>query len=424
MAANVITFASSKGGSGKTTICAGFASLIAELGKKVLIVDCDEATHGMTLLYLDAVVAARKGSKEGVAAYGIFDYLLNGHRRHSQNNVDREEPGQLRFVQVKPGVLLLPATFWFERKVQSDPEEFTRVLRILIKSVSEKFDYILIDAQAGTDSASAASLRRDVCHEVIIISEFDPLSTAGIERMKALFPADLAFERTRILLNKLLPEFVEKFTEFLSVARYLPPLPWTADVVRAYSKRKLALDVSTGNEYTVALIQTVRELLSSQDVELLESWVSDKAKILKEPIVEQLEQEKDNLRRLYYARSSKAYMADRYRLFFNYIIGAVVLSAAGILGFYLYTNTLDVKSSWSDLSKSGIAVVAVLAATLPALQSWLQRRLELVTGAESAILSSEIRATEKKIEELEFISKASPSEVFRGRNLKSKNPSA
>ena len=60
MTAKVICFASAKGGSGKTVISASLAKFLAAVGKKVLLVDMDAATNGLSLLYLDELVNARK----------------------------------------------------------------------------------------------------------------------------------------------------------------------------------------------------------------------------------------------------------------------------------------------------------------------------------------------------------------------------
>ncbi len=49
--AKVFCLASAKGGSGKTIIAANIASFLTDIGRKCLIIDCDAATHGMTLLY-------------------------------------------------------------------------------------------------------------------------------------------------------------------------------------------------------------------------------------------------------------------------------------------------------------------------------------------------------------------------------------
>ncbi len=54
--AKVICMSSAKGGSGKTVLCATFATALTSLGKRVLIVDSDASTNGLTLMYLKEVM--------------------------------------------------------------------------------------------------------------------------------------------------------------------------------------------------------------------------------------------------------------------------------------------------------------------------------------------------------------------------------
>lgn len=413
--AHCITFASSKGGSGKTTICANIGTILSDIGKKCLIIDCDEATHGMTLMYIDQVNSHRKQST--TSSCGVFDYLIASKEYNKKNSDEMyfpEAPKKVDVIQLSERLYFIPATFSFERRPQSQPKEFSTLLRKLVEELQGKFDYILIDAQAGTDTASAAAVGLDVCDEVIIVSEFDPLSTAGIERMKALLPDELTFGRTRILLNKLLPEFVEKFTEFLSVARYLPPLPWTADVVRAYSKRRLALDFNKGNEYTAALLVTVRELLPIEDVEVLDAWLADKAKLVKEPISRQLDVEILSLKTLYWKKQK---IKERNSLM-KAVFSSSAFVIAGVSVFLLY-RLGNIYIAGIDLSDP--LYIAVLIGGIGILLNFILvafGKFEFWTSAgEEAILSSQIRATEKKIEELEFVAKASPSALFGNGRL-------
>src|SRR5262245_24495077 len=55
MSARTICIASAKGGSGKTSLTATFGAFLSELGLKVLLIDGDFATCGLTLLFLKEV---------------------------------------------------------------------------------------------------------------------------------------------------------------------------------------------------------------------------------------------------------------------------------------------------------------------------------------------------------------------------------
>ncbi len=341
----VITFASAKGGSGKTTLTATFGSFLAELGYQVLLVDCDEATNGLTLLYIDEVNSYPvTNQKKRTDCYGVFD---------------NKDPKILLTdaVSISSGVFLIPAAFSFENRPQVSPQIFLNNIKEIIKDHSE-FDFILLDAQAGADSVSLLAMDKSVSELVIIVSEYDPLSAAGVERLKGLAPESLSFERTWILLNKLLPEFVESFSKFLSVSHYLSPLPWTAEVVRAYAKRTLALDISEGNNFTLAIIQTVRSLPIPELKGRIDEWIKDRASVIRQPIEDQYRDLESMLgstiQRIYQIKSSK-----RKKSIF--LIGIGLSSVSIILPIYTFfakDNLINL-----DLKSDYLTIFAVLLAT-------------------------------------------------------------
>jgi cellulose biosynthesis protein BcsQ len=182
----------------------------------------------------------------------------------------------------------------------------------------DDYDYIFLDAQAGSDEFAQIAINPRISDRVIIVCEYDPMSAAGVERLKALFPDELGYRRTWVLLNKMLPEFVKSFRDFMEISRYLSPVPWTADVVRAYARRELALDLDEGNEFTVAIVQTLRTLLESGEREELERWLDEHTYELRRPVSKQLEEldaeldarrrERARLRRATALRSAMAFV--------------------------------------------------------------------------------------------------------------------
>ena len=179
-------------------------------------------------------------------------------------------------------------------------------------------------------------------------------------RLKARLPDELDIGRTWILLNKLLPEFVAKFSEFLSVARYLPPIPWTADVVRAYSRRRLALDFQDGNQYTLGILAVVRELLDVDQSVALEDWLERQAARLREPLGEQL---RDAEKLLDAAREERkrlltdaSFLTENVVTQLGVIAGAATAIAAGLAAFDL----AQLESILRDITSNSIGRSAVL----------------------------------------------------------------
>ena len=260
-------------------VTANVASFLVSLGKRCLIVDCDAATQGMTLLYIDEVSSKSNGKK-----VGLFEY-----RRAFEDATSQKEPKRVEdnIITLNNGVDLFPATYTFRSDSREQNTASIKNLEQFMSLLREHYDLIFLDAQAGADEHSRVAMSKDVSDEVVIVSEYDPMSSAGVERLKQIVGQDLDFSRTVILLNKMLPEFVEKFSEFLSVANYLPPIPWNAEVVRAYARRKLALDLERGNAFTLAIIRTVGALMG-EDAEIdIERWANERAYALRAPLEEQ-----------------------------------------------------------------------------------------------------------------------------------------
>jgi cellulose biosynthesis protein BcsQ len=275
MTAKVICFASAKGGSGKTVTTASIGAFLVAIGKKVLLIDTDASTNGLTLLYLKEVLARSIVATKEKPLKGLYEVLSTN-----------EAP---EVVILPSGVHLLPATYRFQNTDDSGIEEYSESLRQALLVTRDSYDYILLDAQAGSDIFAQRAMSRDTSDLVALVAEYDPLSAAGIERLKGLMREDLTYVRTWILLNKVLPEFAKNFSDFLEVARYLSPIPWDAEVVRAYARRRLALDIENGNAYTLAIMQTVGTLFGDELGKDIEVWKSSRADAIRRPLNEQYE---------------------------------------------------------------------------------------------------------------------------------------
>jgi cellulose biosynthesis protein BcsQ len=358
----VICFASAKGGSGKTTLTATFAAFLAEVGYKVLLLDCDEATNGLTLLHIDRVNSYPDEMQiPRSEALGLFDIVGDSGR-----------PPDV--IGIGPGLWLGPATFSFVPRSPQSPDEFDRAIGSTISMLGENFDFIFLDAQAGSDPVSLVAMSERRSDLVVVVSEYDPLSAAGVERLKALSGSSLSFDRTWIVLNKMLPEFISSFSDFLSVSHYLPPLPWTADVVRAYARRQLALNFETGNEFTLAALQSLKAIPLPGLRDKLEKWSEKKAAMLREPINEQYSDLEIALKEVSQQLSAKRYKYLQRSNFIRMLAGVALVLVVQIafLAFFNYARVSEDIASvglvpWlTDIRSVPIMLMfgVVLAATL------------------------------------------------------------
>ena len=122
----VIAFVSGKGGTGKTSVCAGVAAALAEEGKRVLCIDCDVGLRNLDISL-------------GMSECGALSFL------------DVSEGGYPLEQAAKhldyPGIAFLTAPL--NRSADRiDSGAFAEMLR----KAKWQYDYILLDAPAGVDA--------------------------------------------------------------------------------------------------------------------------------------------------------------------------------------------------------------------------------------------------------------------------------
>lgn len=122
----VFAVLSGKGGTGKTSVCAGVATALAEEGKKVLCIDCDVGLRNLDISL-------------GLTDNGGLSFLdvTSGHYSLNQAAVHPVYP-TLRF-------LTAPMNCPVEN-IEAEP--FCTMLR----QARKEFDYIFLDAPAGVDA--------------------------------------------------------------------------------------------------------------------------------------------------------------------------------------------------------------------------------------------------------------------------------
>lgn len=178
----VLVITSGKGGTGKTTLCAGLATCLAAMGQKVLAIDCD-----IGLSNLDISLGMSDST-----TISFLDVMM-------ENNFLSDAPEH----PVIPGLQLLTAPSKTRAGLVDDI-----IFGRLIDEAKESYDWILLDAPAGIgygfDLATSYATRG------IIISTADPGSlrdgeqTAALLLDKGISPVELVVNRvSRRLLGSL-----------------------------------------------------------------------------------------------------------------------------------------------------------------------------------------------------------------------------
>ena len=121
----LIALLSGKGGTGKTTLCAGIATALASLGSTVLCIDCD-----IGLRNLDIALGLAHTNTLSFLDVCRGEYTLDQALRHSRY----------------PNLVFLTAP------VNACADDIDRAaFSAMLRAAREQFDYVLLDAPAGVE---------------------------------------------------------------------------------------------------------------------------------------------------------------------------------------------------------------------------------------------------------------------------------
>lgn len=139
-----ITIVNQKGGCGKTTIAINLASSLAEIGKKVLLIDMDPQSH----------CAVGLAVPEEQIEQSIYDVLISK---------SRNEPIRLKEIlwQISDRLELAPASIdlsAFEQQMAGIAER-EYCLKNILEEVGSEYDYAIIDCPPAVGLLTFNALR-------------------------------------------------------------------------------------------------------------------------------------------------------------------------------------------------------------------------------------------------------------------------
>ena len=173
----LIAILSGKGGTGKTSLCAGIAEALALQGEKVLCIDCDVGLRNLDIAL-------------GISQIGGLSFLDVCSGGYSLDNATRHP--------VYPGISFLTAPVNCPVE-EVDPADFSKML----ESARNKFSYILLDAPAGIETGFKLVAR--FCDRAILVTGADPASIRDASRAADVLET-LGKENIRMVINRVRPK--------------------------------------------------------------------------------------------------------------------------------------------------------------------------------------------------------------------------
>lgn len=179
---SAIVVTSGKGGVGKTTTTANISTALALLGKKVCIVDGD-----IGLRNLDVVMGL-----ENRIVYDIID-VANGDCRLQQALI-RDK----RFEHLS----LLPAAQTKVKHVLT-PD----VMKRLVESLKEEFDYVVIDCPAGIEDGFKVAVAP--ADNAVVVTTPEHTAVRDADRVIGLLEREQVGD-PRLIVNRIRPQMVKR----------------------------------------------------------------------------------------------------------------------------------------------------------------------------------------------------------------------
>ena len=270
----VVCFVSAKGGSGKTLITATAAYLLTQADKKVLCIDTDFSTRGLSL-YLIGRETASERRIELKEENCLSDALA------AELRPDQVQPWKV--IRHGRPIDLLVSSLLAWTKNRADDRivgegargnislalQYYEYLKTLLAYFRKQYDYILIDTRGGYDFTSAAPAI--LSDGYVVVLEADQISVqqvfglkVGIEEWAQRHGAEASL--TGFVVNKATYSgdnrlFTDSLINLYGGSHY-GTIPLDVEAVRAYQVREIPTELRPDSEFAFHSYASLERLFS------------------------------------------------------------------------------------------------------------------------------------------------------------------
>jgi cellulose biosynthesis protein BcsQ len=253
------TVASGKGGTGKSIITATLADLLAQCGFKVLLIDTDLFTSGLSFYLL--------GAKSRQARVGLQDVFIKGAKWEELAPTTTSHSG----ISIIPSVSRSRIDASELRVAPSlDFTSLVARLRLLRDRWIQQYDYLLFDSRGGTDHTSVAACIASGAY--VIVTEADKTSWDLGDNLIESIEGATSLETTPaialgFILNKnVLPsEAIEAFLYRRWSMPHLATIPIDEEAIRAFQNDEIPSEVSAYSRFVASVSLVVTRALVDED---------------------------------------------------------------------------------------------------------------------------------------------------------------
>ncbi|MBU4565653.1 MAG: ParA family protein [Desulfarculus sp.] len=279
-----IAVISGKGGTGKSLVTASIGFVLAHCGYKVLLVDMDLFTGGLTF-FLSGL-----SEKPDRISRGLLDVFADKYEDKNKDNQNNCKIDKIKISHqfVDGNLFLLPSLSSRRRNVSEltiskDVSTLPQIMNILFRDVigmEESFDYIIFDTRGGSDITSVGSAL--TCDKLVVVTEADKVSwdtgrilLDAIEDAWNAYCYDDPFPGVGFILNKnvLPPEGVETYLKKIWSAKHITTIPLDRDAIAYFQEDKMPIVEDISCEFSEAIVTGIGDFF---DVMVGNSKISER----------------------------------------------------------------------------------------------------------------------------------------------------
>jgi septum site-determining protein MinD len=170
----LIAVLSGKGGTGKTSVCAGISTALAESGLKVLCLDCDIGLRNLDISL-------------GMADVGTLSFLDVCQGEYSLDQASAHPQ--------------YPTLHFLTAPVNCAPESVDQAaFAAMLRQARERYDYIFLDAPAGIDEGFRLAAKS--ADRILLVTGPDPAAVRDAGRTGELLTL-MGKDRIRLVVNRI-----------------------------------------------------------------------------------------------------------------------------------------------------------------------------------------------------------------------------
>ncbi|HUH36319.1 MAG TPA: MinD/ParA family protein [Spongiibacteraceae bacterium] len=239
----VIAVTGGKGGVGKTNVAINLSVCLAQMGRRVALLDAD-------------------------LGLANIDILLGLNPRHTLEDVLEGKCALIDvMVQGPGGIRIIPASSGIQHMAQLGAAEHAGLIHAF-SDISEQIDVLIVDTAAGISDSVVSFVR--AAQEVLVVVCDEPSSITDAYALIKLLNRDYGLVRFRVLANmtrspqegkNLFNKLTQVSERFLDVTlQYVGAIPWDETVRKAVQRQKAVVDIAPRSKSGVAFRQLAEKV--------------------------------------------------------------------------------------------------------------------------------------------------------------------